>query len=317
MREHQIRFLDLTKSKYGNGLSFVTELAELLKLSADSVYRRMRGETDLSYEEALMVSNRFGVPLQATSAQAPSSSLVFEHKPISSVEGFVEYLLEIKEELDLVKKHRGQVVYQATELPFFYNFGLEHLLAFKFFAWNKYIHNVDAFDIDKIVQTESFQYVRELCAKIYRLYQQVDTVEIWTEDTLDSTLKQLVYYKELGVFQDEGAFLSICIELKDLLMMLHRQTLEKTKELGAGYALYMSELSLDNTCILTKYEGHARAYLRHLNMNAIITEDAAFVGSLVQDLDATLQKSLLLSGTSEKQRNQFFRKLTQSVDDLM
>ena len=53
------------KVKIPENLSFVHEIAELLEISYDSAYRRIRGEKELSLEELVKLGVRFEISLDA------------------------------------------------------------------------------------------------------------------------------------------------------------------------------------------------------------------------------------------------------------
>ena len=56
-------FLEQIRAKLAPNLSFSDELAEILSISRDSAYRRIRGETVLSLDEAKILCNRYDVSL--------------------------------------------------------------------------------------------------------------------------------------------------------------------------------------------------------------------------------------------------------------
>lgn len=316
-RSTQIFFLEKVKESVSDNVSLVAELAELLHISMDSAYRRLRGDTDLSFEEAVLISNKYGVSLDNFANVKAQGAVLFKYEPITSQDSFVRYLKGILKELELIKSHNGNMIYQATVLPFFYSLGSEYFTMFKYFTWNRYIHNIDAFQIDKIESSEDYLYIKDLLRKIYRLYEQIDTVEVWTEETIDSTINQIKYFKDLGVFKDKHELTLVCEEVKNIIVMLHKQTVEKQKASGAKYDLYMSELSLDNTYIVTRYNDQSRVYLRHQFMNTMNTNEASFCEEQIADIQKTIQKSSLLSGASEKQRSNFFKKMSQKIDEIM
>ena len=64
-RSIQISFLEKVKEQIPSSISLVNELAELLNVSVDSAYRRLRGDTDLSFEEAILISNKYNVSLDS------------------------------------------------------------------------------------------------------------------------------------------------------------------------------------------------------------------------------------------------------------
>ena len=77
----QAKFFQLVKERIDPHLSFVDELAELLELSNDSAYRRIRGETSLTFEELAKLSRHFGVSLDAL-MDSDSNELIFHFQPL-------------------------------------------------------------------------------------------------------------------------------------------------------------------------------------------------------------------------------------------
>jgi hypothetical protein len=56
-------FFQHIKSKLPPHLSFVEEIAELLSISTDSAYRRIRGEKPISLEEVQRLCSHFRISL--------------------------------------------------------------------------------------------------------------------------------------------------------------------------------------------------------------------------------------------------------------
>ena len=70
----QSSFLNQVKLIVPPQVSFVDELAELLNISRDSVYRRMRGETVLSLDEVKKICSHYNVSLDTL--LSPNSEMV-------------------------------------------------------------------------------------------------------------------------------------------------------------------------------------------------------------------------------------------------
>src|SRR6185503_15552827 len=61
----QSLFFEQIRKRLSPHVSFVDELAELLDISRDSAYRRMRGETVLSLDEVKKLSVRFKISVDS------------------------------------------------------------------------------------------------------------------------------------------------------------------------------------------------------------------------------------------------------------
>jgi len=311
MENIQIGFLQRIKDLLPSHISLVDELSELLGLSNDSVYRRIRGETALSLGEAFLIAEKYKISLDTFLNQKSQTQVVFEYDPISTESELVDYLNMILSDLQLIKDKKGYLIYSATDLPIFYNFAYTELAAFKLYGWIRYTNRVEApqkFE-RSFVPTELIN----ICKQIYHAYQIIQTSEIWTENTIDSTLRQIEYYHDLGLFANSQDALLIVEQLQQTVQIIQKQASDQQ----ANFELYQSEVTLDNNCILSNMQGLRKVYLRHQNLNVLITQNDKFCEETENDLNTTLSKSVLVSGISERQRHQFFQKIYHKCENTL
>jgi hypothetical protein len=64
----QHQFFERIKQKLDPHLSLVNEIADVLEVSNDSAYRRLRGETAISLDEAAALAQHFGIALPESSS---------------------------------------------------------------------------------------------------------------------------------------------------------------------------------------------------------------------------------------------------------
>ena len=117
-------------------VSFVDELAELLDISRDSAYRRMRGETVLSLDEVKKLSVRFKISVD--SIISPSAEGAFFHYRAINKSDFTfkEWLKNIEENLSILANiPKAELWYFAKDTPAFYYFNSPLLSAFKMYFW--------------------------------------------------------------------------------------------------------------------------------------------------------------------------------------
>src|SRR5437868_2689306 len=65
-------------------ISFVDELAELLGLSNDSAYRRIRGETALSIEEIASICKKFKISFDSFINSSDAGMVTFSYKSLNN-----------------------------------------------------------------------------------------------------------------------------------------------------------------------------------------------------------------------------------------
>jgi hypothetical protein len=316
MLEAQIQFLKRVKEVIPETVSFVQELADLLNMSADSAYRRIRGDTDLTLSEAILISNRYHISLDAFLQHTDSPSVVFQYAPVSSPDSLREYFASMLNELELIREKKGSIIYAATDLPIFYHFSCKEHAAFKLFGWTHYsLQSADSrpepFAVEKVPSE-----LISLCHKVYQAYKGIQKKEIWTDATLDSTLKHLLYFFEMGNYVQRNELILCTEQLKITLQQVEQACAQTTNE-NSGLLLYESEVAIDNNCIYLKLQDFERVYLRYQNFNILTTQNSRFCSLTNDDLHYNLKKSSLLSGAGEKHRHRFFQKMYTKIDGVL
>ena len=68
-------FIQKLKESLPPSIGIAEELSELLGVSIDSAYRRIRGETDLSISEVHLITKKYGISLDGVFSKLASLSV--------------------------------------------------------------------------------------------------------------------------------------------------------------------------------------------------------------------------------------------------
>jgi hypothetical protein len=90
----QTEIFRLVKERISSSDSLGNALADILHLSPDAVYRRYRGETILSIQEAQRLAKHFDISLDALSSLS-KGSVTFNYSPLNTYDFSLESYLEI------------------------------------------------------------------------------------------------------------------------------------------------------------------------------------------------------------------------------
>ena len=290
------------------------ELADVLNISKDSVYRRSRDETALSLEEVLVICQHYRITFESL---ANPDAVTFEFKQLNpDFDSFHQYLQRLLLDLKRIKSFdNGELFYAAEDIPVFHHFNHPLLTAFKMFYWMRSIMNVPELEGERFKPGTLTDDLLSTAKEIYDIYQQIPSVEIWTDETASSTLKQIEYYWDAGLFEDKTTAIAICDDFIEELQHLQRLC-ERGNKNGASFRFYLNDIMIGNNCILIK-AGHSKfTYLSHHSFNFMLTTDFNFSNQTEIWLDGMMQKSMLISGVSEKYRNKFFMQQIQRVNQL-
>src|SRR6185437_13865541 len=136
----QLQFFKHIKSILPPHLSLAEVVADVLEVSNDSAYRRIRGETQISMEEIKKLCISFKISLDQL-LHLNSDSFVFTGKLTNNADfnsgQWLQSCLEVIKRVKTFEPHH--MFYLAKEFPFFYYFLIPEIAAFKSFFFMKSI----------------------------------------------------------------------------------------------------------------------------------------------------------------------------------
>jgi hypothetical protein len=304
-------------------LSLVEEISEILEISNDSAYRRIRGEKQLSIHELQILAGRFRLSvddLMTSQVGTITFNASFLEEESYTFNDWLDNLLQFTK--DTSAAGNAEAIFILNELNIFHLIQFPELCAFKLFFWQK--SNLDfpnlkreRFSMDYLMD-EIQKYSRE----ITELYVKIDTIEFTTREVLNSILKQFLFYTEAGYFNSRQDPLVLCEKLHDLIG--HQQ---KQAELGYKFPygtepvgqegnlrLYHNDIILADNTIIVKAGDTRATYITSNAINLMQTYNRAYFEYNYQWGRNLLSKSVPISGTAEKERNKFFLFLHDQID---
>ncbi len=307
-------FLEQIKSRVPGNISFADKLAELLNVSRDSAYRRIRGETVLSLDEVKKLCDRFGVSLDALFSPAANTSL-FHHRALSTNYTLEQWLNSVGSNLEVVNGFDGrEMIFAARDMPIFHHFRLPELSAFKMFFWLKtvikdpnYIHK--SFDADVIPTS-----ILQAATKLWKLYRTVPSAEIWSDEAINETIKQIDFYHECRFFSDANQATGLCDKLIELLQLIKTEASVGRKADGEAFRLYENEILIADNTVFARMDNMRIVYINYNTLSLLTTHQESFCNKTEKYLDTLIKNSTLISASAEKERNKFFNKMIRRVE---
>ncbi|WP_201983841.1 helix-turn-helix domain-containing protein [Hymenobacter rubidus] len=302
--------------------ALVDEVADLLNISNDSAYRRIRGEKPLGLDELHRLAAHFQVSLDQL-LNLSSDALLFTGRPqpyaSSTLEG---WLANLERQLELMNSFSPRHVYFLNkDIPLFYHFQIPELAEFKLFFWMKSILRTDELKSTKFRFGDVYDAPRRAaCQRIATLYAQLPTTEIWNVETLNSALRQIDFYREAGFFATPGDAHVLYRKVNELIDNIEFQAeagvkcvLQQPTAEPSAYRLFVNEFILGDNTFLAELAGRRLTYLNHGVLYFVGTRDEGFNDFMFAHLQNLLQKSTLISGVGEKERSRFFNALRAEV----
>ena len=122
--EDQIRLFEIVKSKIPNNLNLVDEIEDLLGLSKESAYRRVRGEKVLSFAEWKMICGKYQLSMDEIINAKSEKGALFQYNPvnISDIDSYIACLKRLRNFMDVVASSTDEkkLVFSALDIPFYH-----------------------------------------------------------------------------------------------------------------------------------------------------------------------------------------------------
>ena len=232
------------------------------------------------------------------------------------MENYLKSLLDQLTRLD--KAENSKIIYAAEEVPIFHSFYSEKLAAFKLFYWQRSVLNIPDY------QTKKFDWdlipakQLKLANEIHATYLKIPSVEIWTDDTIKTTIKQIEYYFESGAFKDKKDAIQTLNELKKMSESIQQFAENESKSnTQTIFSLYNSDLVIGTNCIHVSLGNATYSYISFNTLNSLTTTNKEFCEEIEHWTKNLIKKSTLISGVAEKQRFQFFSKANKAIDNCI
>lgn len=323
VNQTQQLFFNHIKSKLPLHLSFVDEVAELLNISNDSAYRRIRGEKPIGLDEVQILCNKYKVSLDQL-LQIQSNTVIFSGNKVDNVSySFKKYLQEvIGDNLQLFKMLQNPHVYYFNkDIPIFHFMQFPELMAFKFFFWKRSLLGYAEMARQQFTGDETDLETAETAKRIADLYTHIPSTEIWNEENVHCTIRQIEYYRQSNIFADNMMVLKVYSQLEELLHHIESQAEAGKKFLvnhshnlnSATYHIYINECILGNNTVFVQSDDRQIAFLNHNGLNTIATQDKLFCDYTFKNLQNIITKSTHASIAGEKERSMFFNNLRSKI----
>ncbi len=316
-------FFQHIKEKLPQHISIADDIAELLNISNDSAYRRIRGDKPISFEELQKLCVHYKVSLDQF-LNLQNDTFIFSGKLDNNINfTFENWLGEVLKQYSIISSFEKKHIYfLLKDLPFNLHFQIPELTAFKCFVWMRCFCG---FQLDKGVKFSfdypGFEEHNAIGLKIVNVYNTIPTTEIWNTEGINTTLQQIEYYHESGGIISKEQAIILFDKVEQLV-----NHVEKEAELGfkfkigeqpnsgaAEYKLFNNELILGDNSLLAELGDMKVTFLNHSFMHFIGTRDESFNKAIFKNITNLMQKSTLISTSGERERIKFFNNIRDEI----
>ncbi|MEJ8819656.1 helix-turn-helix domain-containing protein [Lacibacter sp. H407] len=322
----QVLLFQHIKQSLPTHVSMVDEIADLLHISNDSAYRRIRGEKEISLSELKILSEHFKISIDQV-LQLQNELVVFRAPEINAervtFQEYLEAMLQYMKHFNTFSNKK--MLYFCKDITFYHFYLYPEIAAFKTFFWSKTIKDLPEYK-GKLFSLEEFPLLDcfKLGQDIIKEYNKIPSLELWNAESINSTLSQLRYYKDGGYFRHAD---DLNIVLDSFQKCLDHIELEVEKGIKfmpgdpeivyrAPIQFYVNEVIIGSNTILMELDETKLSFVTYNVLSYIITKDPRFNEKAFANFFTLVSRSSQISGTGEKDRNRFFNAMREKVNAL-
>jgi len=320
--EIQQQLFQSIKGKIGAEASLADEIAALLDISTDSAYRRMRGEKQITLDELYKLCFKYNISLDQL-MNIQTGAFQFQGNILDSKTfRFDAYLTGVMHSVAYINSFKEkEFFYLCKDSPIFHHFYFKEFAAFKYYFWMSTLLFFPEFRNKKVDFDEYPDELFNIGQKILHMYEEMDGVEIWNAENLNTTLRQIEFYRDGQMFKSDHDVLRLYESLEKYLDHLEKQAElgykfkygDPTRKPMGKFHMYFNEVVLGDNHMLAVVDNSKIAFIPHTAINIIMTRDVTYCDKFHQYLQNLMRRSTLISEVSEKERSRFFRLLRERI----
>ena len=305
--------------------SFVHEIAELLSISYDSAYRRIRCEKPLDINDLYKLAGTYNISLDAL-FKLGGDKIMFDYFTLEPDKlGMKEWLSLILTDTKRINQAKEkEIIYAAKDPPIFHHFQMPELATFKMFVWQKTLCQFPEFEDKKFRIDDADTEILNMGRQLLSLSTKIPTTEIWNEDTFNITLRQMEYYLISGYFEKKDDVFNLCDKLEKWVHHIKKQAEcgfkfiygEPAEGFEETFKMYENEVVLNDNSIFIRRDGVTTVYLTFNTLSLLVTQSPFFCAKIDNYFNKLIRKSNLISISGARERNRFFNKLLLTIHDF-
>ena len=318
----QEELLQAVKLKLSPGETIGFALSEVLSVSQDAAYRRLRNETSLTIDEVKKLCTVYKISFDALINQTKGNAL-FTYNPLNeydfSLESYLEGILSAFNRLKALDDPK--IILTINNMPFLQLINIPQLLRFKLFFWAKTYLQIPEYQNMPFRHEKVPEKAFDLGMKIISLYNSIPSVEVYDPELMRGFLRQILYYFNANMFEDPSYALFLCDRALLFSSHLKAQAICGKKFIygtqapaqGNQFDMFLNETINTDAAFYFESKQNNGLFLTHNVMNYLHTNDKQYVSDTKQVLDKQIANSSLISVVNEKERNRFFSDFDRTI----
>ncbi|MDH6358441.1 hypothetical protein [Parabacteroides sp. PF5-9] len=311
-------FLQIISDKYPRKADLSNRLLDILPISKEALYRRLRGEVPFSFQEIGLISGKLGISLDSIVGITSTKSRPFhlkltnyaqpERTDYVMIEEFLTILNEIKKDPDSEMGIATKIFPDALHLKF------EYLTRFYLFKWLCQFDNKKKTILySDVTQTGRILELLEEKRRAYGHFKKTDY--IFDKMIFQNFVDDINYFADVNIISTDD----LKLLKKDLLHFvgyLEEIAYKGENEFGNKINIYISNINFETGFSYIYSEKYKLSLIRSFTLYDIISLDELTMENTKKWTYSLLRSSTQISESGEIQRRNFFNEQRKIIDAI-
>lgn len=293
------------------------DVMEILDIRKGAAYKRMNGDTAMTIEEVVKLSDHFDVSLD--SIFRGNRYISFFHPFLSQSpkdrtgEFFDQFAFFLKPLGSSEVSEEKELIYLANEIPIFYYFSHRYIFNFLLSVW-KHLH----WDEGQIEIQDTNTYddqIEHFRKEITKNYYGHPVTEIWNSNMLNNLYQQIIFCITIRAFKEERFIKRLIIDIEKLINHLRQiaisgiKSIEGVQSESSELKIYLNDFGNYLNLVLYKSKYIKSSFIGYDFPQFILSHNQNFYQYSQEWIDKIKKRSVLISSEGYQYRELFFIKL--------
>jgi len=300
------------------GTNLNNYLSGVLNIGRESVYRRLRGEINFTFDEVAILSKDLNFSIDNMIGIKKDTNALFNIHMLQKIDYFDIYVNKILEYGRLFRETSAQMPTRArisaNTMPYFFHITYKALSKLRIYKWlyqNQKIKPGDKYD--------DFILPKKVYDAHIAFQEDIQTVKnitvIMDNNVFWSVTKDIEYFLKRNLLSDDDLS-ALKQEMHRMVNVLEKMATDGFYKNDVEVEMYISAVDLEASYLHFEYGENQFSQVRIYSISAIDSFDLGICKIQKQWMESQKRYSVLISGSGEMQRYEYMNKQREYIDNI-
>jgi len=312
--------IDKVSENIPSNVKLVDYLMDILNLSRESIYRRVRGDLPFTFDQVMTLSSELKFSLDSIGSRDNSDSSCFRMRTPNEISPEEKYKIMLTNcdkllERQLKAKDMGAIVTMNRIFDLF-SVAFDKLSHFFYYRWLHQAKDLPFnYNLSNLILPDD---VKELQKKIAMNHHKVDNTTFFVDsDSLKNTILEIRYYYDRGHINDE----ELSLLKADMAQMIDLSEITARKgyhDSDHKFDYYISEIPIPVNSILIWYDDNTELFIWPYTINPLFNKNSDEVKNIHLEWIASMKKrSASISQSNEALQERHYRQQREYLNSIL